>query len=93
MIENKNAGFSDSGNVNEGGITGQDRLIDLKVLTGLLGVCSRTIHRLVASGELPPPAKVGRASRWFVSDVDRYMARLKEMRMKFEVPREIRGAA
>ena len=93
MIESKNAGFSDSGNESEGGITGQDRLIDLKVLAGLLGVCARTIHRLVAAGELPPPAKVGRASRWFISDVDRYMTKLNQARMKFMVPSEIRGAA
>ena len=93
MIEIKNAGVSDSENVNEGGITGQDRLVDLKIFAGLLGVCARTIHRLVAAGELPPPAKVGRASRWFVSDVERYMDKLKQVRMKYAVPTETRGAA
>jgi excisionase family DNA binding protein len=93
MIEDKNAGFSDSGNTNEDGIRRQDRLVDLKVLASLLGVCARTVHRLVAAGELPPPAKLGRASRWFASDVDQYMEKLKQARMKFMVPPEIRGAA
>lgn len=57
-----------------------DRLVDLKTVVACLGVCARTVHRLVAAGELPPPAKVGRASRWFMSDVDGYLANLRRNR-------------
>ena len=67
-------------------ISGHDRLIDLKVMATMLGVCARTVHRLVAAGELPPPAKVGRASRWFMSEIDSYMERLKQARPKGLMP-------
>lgn len=70
-------------------IGAHDRLIDLKVVVTLLGVCSRTVHRLVAAGELAPPVKVGRASRWFMSDIDGYMKRLRQGRVGKEVCRDL----
>ena len=59
----------------------------------MLGVCARTVHRLVAAGELPPPAKVGRASRWFMSEIDGYMERLRQARPKAFVPVRMGGAS
>jgi predicted DNA-binding transcriptional regulator AlpA len=73
---------SDSENGNAGDILHHDRLIDLKTVADLLGVCTRSVHRLVAAGVLAPPAKVGRASRWFMTDIDRYMETLKATRVK-----------
>lgn len=32
-----------------------------------LNVAKRTVHRLVQTGELPPPTKHGRAARWSLS--------------------------
>ncbi|MHB1671626.1 MAG: helix-turn-helix transcriptional regulator [Acidiferrobacter sp.] len=29
-----------------------------------LGVCRRTVEKLLAEGRLPPPARFGRARRW-----------------------------
>ena len=72
--------FSDSENKAARDINDHDRLVDLDTVAERLGVCSRTIHRLVAADELPPPAKVGRASRWFVSDVEGYLTKLRHTR-------------
>lgn len=57
-----------------------NRLISVAGIAEQLGVCTRTVHRLVAAGELPPAAKVGRASRWFEADVAAYLERLREER-------------
>ena len=67
-------------NDNNDDLPHSDRLVDLHTVANVLGICSRTVHRLVAAGEFPPPAKVGRASRWFRTDIDRYMAKLNEAR-------------
>ena len=86
-------GFSDLENETVECISGHDRLVDLKVVVTMLGVCARTVHRLVAAGELPPPAKVGRASRWFMSEINGYMDRLKQARPKAFVPVQAGGVA
>ena len=38
-------------------------------------LCTRSIWRLVAAGELPHPILVGSARRWFESDVTAYLAK------------------
>jgi prophage regulatory protein len=71
-----------------------ESLVDLHAVAERLGVATRTIHRLIAAGELPPPVKVGRASRWFNSDVDRYLDRLRQARTRLLLPTLMeRGAA
>lgn len=45
-----------------------------------LAICRRTLERLIASGEFPPPLKIGRASRVSVNDVQAYVARLLKVR-------------
>lgn len=55
-----------------------DRLLDLTEVARVLGVCKRTVHRLVASGELPRPVKVGRGARLYLSDVRGYLSGLRE---------------
>ncbi len=57
-----------------------DRLVSVADVARQLGVCTRTIHRLVAAGELQPPVKVGRAARWFGADIAGYLARLRQNR-------------
>lgn len=70
-----------------------ESLVGLRGVAARLAVCTRTVHRLIAQGELPPPVKVGRASRWFVSDVQAYLARLRQGRARFLPLVEHRGAA
>lgn len=55
-----------------------ERLVDLLQVAGILSVSKRSVQRLIASGALPQPVKVGHASRLYQSDVDRYLAQLRE---------------
>ncbi|MCB9609454.1 MAG: helix-turn-helix domain-containing protein [Polyangiaceae bacterium] len=40
----------------------------------LLGCSTRTIRKMVASGELPAPARLGRLTRWRADDPRAWMA-------------------
>ena len=55
-------------------------LLTLQQVSRFLSVCSRTVARLVASGQLSPPVKVGRSSRWFKKDLMTYLQRLENVR-------------
>lgn len=46
---------------------------NIESVAGWLGVSARTIRRLVASGKLPPPLKVGTAARWKKQDIATYL--------------------
>jgi len=72
------------GDLGQAAVSGydHDRLMTVSDVAKQLGICTRTVHRLVAAGDLPPPVKVGRASRWFISDVNSYLERLRQERTK-----------
>jgi len=55
-------------------------MITLQEIAAGLCISARGVWRLVARGELPKPRKVGKASRWFVSDVVEYQEKLKNSR-------------
>ena len=55
----------------------EDRLVSIKRVAAILGVCPRSVRRLANRGELPHPVKVGRATRMFLSDVDAYLKQLR----------------
>ena len=38
----------------------------------LLGVCERTVSRMVVDGQFPKPIKVRGASRWLLADVVKF---------------------
>lgn len=52
-------------------------MITLRNIAAGLCISARGVWRLVARGELPKPKKIGKASRWFVSDVVEYQEKLK----------------
>jgi len=54
-----------------------DRLLNIREIAAKMGVCLRTVRRLIAGGQLPPPVKVGRASRWHLVDIEKYVDSLK----------------
>lgn len=60
-----------------------DHMITVRDVAGALGVCVRTVHRLTAAGELPPPAKIGRTSRWSAGDVSAYLRKVRSTRPDF----------
>jgi len=48
------------------------RLLSIRDVAALLAVHPRTIWRLVATGVLPPPVRLGRRTlRWRLSDIER----------------------
>ncbi len=57
-----------------------DRLLKLDEVGEILAVSRRTVHRLIASGELPHPVKVGSGSRMPMLDVLKFTERLKRER-------------
>jgi excisionase family DNA binding protein len=46
----------------------------------LLGLSVRNVWRLVAEGKLAAPAKIGRCSVWFESDIVEFQMRLRAER-------------
>ena len=46
----------------------------------MLGLSVRSVYRLVDRAELPAPVKIGGSSRFFQSDLDRFLAELREKR-------------
>jgi excisionase family DNA binding protein len=58
----------------------KDTLISLKVVAARLGLSTRAVYRLIASGTLPRPFKVGGAVRFFESDIEKYFANLQATR-------------
>jgi predicted DNA-binding transcriptional regulator AlpA len=55
-----------------------DKLFGVKAVAETFNICSRGVWRMVSRGELPQPVHVGRSARWFASDIERYMERLRE---------------
>ena len=57
-----------------------EEMLDLHAVAKFLAIDERTVWRRVADGTLPKPVKVGRAARWFASDIADYQQRLREER-------------
>ena len=57
-----------------------EEMFDLHKVAGLLGIDERTVWRRVADKTLQKPVKVGRAVRWFASDIATYQQRLRDER-------------
>lgn len=58
----------------------EERLLKLEEVAGILGVCRRTVERLIARQQLPVPVRIGRISRIPASDVAAYIEQLKQER-------------
>jgi excisionase family DNA binding protein len=63
-------------------ITTEDRLMSIPAAAACLDISVRQLWRIIASGEIPHPIKVGRLSKLFASDLDAYMEKLKEQRKR-----------
>jgi excisionase family DNA binding protein len=57
-----------------------DKLISVKQVAETLGRSERQIWRMVQDGELPCAVRMGHSSRWFWSDIEGYLQKLKEQR-------------
>lgn len=56
-------------------------LLTLKQAAQRLAISRRTLERLIASGQFPPPLKIGRSSRVAADDVQTYVAQLMNGRV------------
>jgi excisionase family DNA binding protein len=57
-----------------------EKLISLKDTAEKLDLSVRAVYRLIASGILPHPVKVGRSTKFFESDLKNYFDSLKANR-------------
>jgi excisionase family DNA binding protein len=55
-------------------------MVDLRWVAELLHISTRKVWRLIANGDLPKPVKVGRAVRFFMSEISQYQEKLKNSR-------------
>lgn len=60
--------------------TEPENLISLKKAAVRINVSVRSLYRLIADHELPPPVKVGRLSKMCESEVDDYITKVKARR-------------
>ena len=50
------------------------RLLPLSEVVSRSGMCRAKIYNLIRDGAFPPPAKLGRSSRWSSVEVDTFIA-------------------
>jgi predicted DNA-binding transcriptional regulator AlpA len=55
-----------------------DATIDAEAVAAILSCSVRTVHRLAASGELPPPLRCGQLVRWRVGNFRAWLRRQSE---------------
>jgi len=51
-----------------------ERLIRISDVVVLTGIPKTTIYRLMSKGKFPRPQKVGRASYWKLSEINRFLS-------------------
>ena len=59
------------------------RLITMKEAAEILGISQRGLYRFIASGELPRPVKIGKASRMVLTEIEDYIERIMAIRPEF----------
>jgi excisionase family DNA binding protein len=59
---------------------GGERLLRVKEAADTLAISVRALYRLVANGQLPAPLKIGKSTRFPVSDIEHYIDALKSGR-------------
>jgi excisionase family DNA binding protein len=63
-----------------GGDAKLDRVVRLSEVAELLGICARSVRRLIDRGELPGLVRVGRSVGLMQSDVETYLDRVRRRR-------------
>jgi len=57
-----------------------DRVMRLPEIAGILGVCVRSVRRMIERGELPQPVRVGHAVGLMQSDIETHLERMRNER-------------
>ena len=63
-------------------------LLTVKQVAAMMGISTKTVRRLVASGQLPGPVKIGTASRFVAEEVRDLIDHLKAGRRATHVRKE-----
>lgn len=63
------------------------RMIDVTQVARILDVSTRTVWRLVSSGDLPQPIRFGRNVRWRVSDIEQWIVKRLDAQPRHGDPR------
>lgn len=50
-------------------------LLSVEQIAMKFNLCTRSIWRLVAKGDLPQPILIGSSRRWYAADIDAYLAK------------------
>jgi len=50
-----------------------DRLVTIKEVVNLVGFKTSTIYKFIKTRNFPEPIKIGRSSRWKLSDVNKWL--------------------
>lgn len=58
---------------NENSLSMVPSLIEIREFAAILKVSTRTIWRLVSSGEAPAPLRIGGSCRWRLKEVERWI--------------------
>ena len=66
--------------MNDQGDKRMDRVMRLPEIATVLGICVRSVRRMIDRGELPPCVRVGRAVGLMQSEVEAYLNRMREHR-------------
>lgn len=60
-----------------------DQMVDMKFITTFTGLTDKWFYKLIKEKKFPKPVKLGRASRWFKSEVEKWLKeRIEESRGK-----------
>ena len=59
-----------------------DRVMRLPEIAQSLGVCARSVRRMIDRGELPRLVRVGRAVGLMQSDIKAFLERMRQQRIK-----------
>ncbi|WP_392564883.1 AlpA family phage regulatory protein [Orbus wheelerorum] len=55
-----------------------DRLIDMKYISGYTGMTDKWFYALIKQGKFPKPIKLGRTSRWKMSELINWLNKQEE---------------
>lgn len=50
-----------------------DKLVDMVFITEFTGLSNKWFYKLIQEGEFPKPIKLGRSSRWLISEVEQWV--------------------
>lgn len=58
-----------------------DQMVDMKFIATFTGLTDKWFYRLIKEKKFPKPIKLGRTSRWFKSEVEKWLKdRIEESR-------------